>query len=46
MDAMTPGSPLCRDARRRVVGGVCAGVGQRLGVDPTLVRAMGWSSSP
>jgi signal transduction histidine kinase len=30
--------PLRRDPRRRVLGGVCAGLGNRLGVDPIIVR--------
>src|SRR3954468_18746927 len=35
----TGGSPpLRRDPGRRVLGGVCAGLGERLGVDPLIVR--------
>src|SRR5215208_2569248 len=34
--AATP--PLRRDPGRRVLGGVCAGLGDRLGVDPLVVR--------
>lgn len=39
MDAVNAASPLYRDADHRVVGGVCAGIARRLGVDPTLGRA-------
>ncbi len=38
MAATTPAPRLHRDPSRRVVGGVCAGVGRRYGVDPLLVR--------
>ena len=31
-------SPLRRDPTRRWLGGVCSGIGMRLGVDPALVR--------
>ena len=31
---------LYRDFERGVVGGVCAGVGEYLGVDPVLVRVL------
>jgi signal transduction histidine kinase len=31
-------TPLRRDPGRRVLGGVCAGLGERLGVDPLVVR--------
>ena len=37
--AATGGSPpLRRDPQRRILGGVCAGLAERLGVDPLVVR--------
>ena len=34
----TQPAPLRRDRSRAVVGGVCAGLARRLGVDPLIVR--------
>ena len=36
--SVRPDGPLRRDPRARVLGGVCAGLARRLGVDPLLVR--------
>ncbi len=37
-DPARPGGPLRRDRDAGLVGGVCAGLGRRLGLDPLLVR--------
>jgi phage shock protein C len=32
--------PLTRSASNRMIAGVCAGVGEYLGIDPTIVRLL------
>ncbi len=39
-------APLRRDRSHAVVGGVCAGLARRLGVDPLILRARASSSPP
>ena len=41
----TQPAPLRRDRARGVLGGVCAGIGQRLGIDPLILR-IGFVSPP
>src|SRR5688500_18721752 len=38
--ALPPAPPLRRDPARGVVGGVCAGLGRRLGIDPIILRVL------
>jgi phage shock protein PspC (stress-responsive transcriptional regulator) len=37
---MNPRNPLVRSSRRRLLGGVCGGLAEWLGWDPTLVRVL------
>jgi phage shock protein PspC (stress-responsive transcriptional regulator)/two-component sensor histidine kinase len=38
MSAKVEAAPLQRDTEHEIVAGVCAGIGQRLGIDPLLIR--------
>jgi phage shock protein C len=37
---MANGKPLRRSRRHRILGGVCGGIADRLGWNPTLVRVL------
>ncbi len=37
---MDPGHPLRRSRRYKMIGGVCGGIAEWLGWDPTLVRVL------
>jgi phage shock protein PspC (stress-responsive transcriptional regulator)/signal transduction histidine kinase len=38
MSAKVETAPLQRDTEHELIGGVCAGIGRRLGIDPILIR--------
>jgi phage shock protein C len=40
LDQAKPDKKLLRSKKDRLLGGICAGIGEYLGVDPTVVRAV------
>ena len=40
MNGPSPSRPLLRSRRHRILGGVCGGIADWLGWDPTLVRVL------
>jgi phage shock protein C len=38
--SQSPGRPLMRSSRNYMLAGVCGGIGEYLGMDPTLVRIL------